>query len=79
MAIFLNMRYLNVDGKEYSIPADLSVMYVNGTPFAHFRDGHVNFDADVMDDYAICVESMPYECPDYLKDYIKKHFKVRTQ
>jgi hypothetical protein len=71
---FLNTRPLTIDDEEYVIPDDLSIMYVNGIPFCHFR-GNVVFDSEVADDYAICIEGVPNgPCRDYLKAYIRKNF-----
>lgn len=71
---FNNMRLIRIDYNVYTIPADLVIMYINGTPFCHFREGQAKYDLDIMDEYALCLEAMPEECPDYLKSYLKLHF-----
>lgn len=75
MEIHIEMRYVRIGYWEYPIPADLMIMYINGCPFAHFSEAYPLFyDETIMDDYSICVEKMPLECPPYLEKYIPAHF-----
>lgn len=68
-------RNIKIDNKYYKIPSFLNILYVNGIPFAHFLEGNLECDFNIMNDYSIYLEEMPYECPDYLKEYIKSNFK----
>jgi hypothetical protein len=71
-------RAILVDGVSYTIPTDLTIMYVDGHPFCHFQDGNVDFDEKIMNKYSICIEPMPFECPENLGCYIKEKFKKAT-
>ena len=74
---FNNTRIIRIDNDVYHIPADLVIMYINGTPFCHFREEQARYDLDVMDDYSLLVErliAVPEECPDYLKSYLRSNF-----
>ena len=68
-------RNIRIGDKYYTIPSLLSLLCINGEPFAHFIDGNITFDEEIMDTYSIDVEVMPYYCPEWLNEYIKKNFK----
>ena len=69
-------RNVQVDDDLYKIPVWLSFLCINGVPFAHFNNfKFIVGNASIMMFNNIEILEMEYECPDYLRDYIKKNFK----
>ena len=69
-------RNIKIDGGVYKISHWLIFICIDGEPFAHLDNFEFNVgDRLIMDMNNIKIREMPWDCPDDLKDYIKKNFK----